>query len=301
MRKLLYDTNGGIGKTPSDNQIYLENDAVTVKGGEALSKEGYRFAGWTVSKNAVGKVYNANDVFYIHSDTVLYAKWEKKETSKPSEAPSEAPSSIPTGTPSSTPTGTPSGIPTGTPSDTPSNAPESIMLRKEVASYTIEYSKSVSYNAASHIENSGKASASKITDITVKVYDSSGNLLTPDKYKVKFKNNKDTVATKGKQPYFTIALKGKTDSDTKAAFKSAKFEFDIEPCDLSTLTLTPTIKTTKNETKIAKLTYMRDTGKKISLKPAKNGKGDYEVVSEDAETFTIKGINNYTGTAVLHK
>lgn len=253
-----------------------------------LTNENWVYAGTYDTELGASEINRPSDIksAYSHDDIMKIDpdRYHLAESSKPKV----------------TPTPTPTGAPQ--PTNAPTYIPTPGIVQQAVAGYKIEYTENVTYNGVAHINKDGKASVSKAADIDLKVIDiASGEQISIDKYTVKFKNNKDTFAAKGKQPYFTIAIKGKTDRDTKAAFKATNFEFNIEPSDLGSLSLVPVIKASKSGTKIAKLSYINATGKKITLKPAKNGKGDYVIVEQDDNTFTIMGCNNYTGTAVLRK
>ena len=70
-----YNANGGTGAQTDSNQ-YLAGAPVTVRGQGTLVKDGYTFAGWTISSAGSGKVYAKNDTVIMGSVNVtLYAKW----------------------------------------------------------------------------------------------------------------------------------------------------------------------------------------------------------------------------------
>lgn len=132
---------------------------------------------------------------------------------------------------------------------------------------SVNWTKSVTYDSRKHVEKKslgekGKdtvASGGKNPDMDIKVtvaYD--GKILTPQKVTFKFGNNKDAyefgkdvkagkIAAKPKKkesPYFTVKVALNKDdkktykTDMKAftkALKEAFFTFEIEKCDLSTL------------------------------------------------------------------
>lgn len=225
-----------------------------------------------------------------------------RPTSKPTTVPTTRPTSVPTTKPTSTPTTKPTSVPTATPTSVPIPEVDTEFYKeKSVGPYTVIYSKSVEYDTCAHIEV-GKYAAGKNDDVEIYVYDRYGALVNPLKYKVIFKNNKDTYAAKRRQPYFTIKMKGGVDDETRNAFNLAKMEFDITPCDINTLNFeVGAMKHRRSGTTISKISYLNDYDKEIRLKQLRNGRGDYIIASETASTITLKGCNNYTGTVVLEK
>lgn len=76
--KVTYDKNGATGgSVPVDSNTYGNDDTVTVLGNTgSLIRTGYTFAGWTMSQDGTGTVYNAGDTFIMGSaDVTLFAKW----------------------------------------------------------------------------------------------------------------------------------------------------------------------------------------------------------------------------------
>ena len=76
--KVTYDGNSAdIGNPPVDNNEYFAGKDVKVKGSNTLEKDGYKFLGWSIDKNASTPEYKQDDTFKITADTTLYAIWEK--------------------------------------------------------------------------------------------------------------------------------------------------------------------------------------------------------------------------------
>lgn len=75
-----YDGNGSTsGKGPVDNNRYKQAATVTVLGNESLSKSGYRFKGWSNTRDGASS-YVEGDSFNISSKNLtLYAVWDKSQ------------------------------------------------------------------------------------------------------------------------------------------------------------------------------------------------------------------------------
>lgn len=88
---VIYDANGATGGiVPIDpNNPYHEGDTVIVLGNAGgLTREGFVFAGWTISADGSGTVYRAGDTFFMPpSDVVLYALWEEEAPPVPPPVP----------------------------------------------------------------------------------------------------------------------------------------------------------------------------------------------------------------------
>ena len=72
-----YDSNGGTGAAPTDNNSYEEGDTVTVLGNTgSLTRPGYIFDGWNTKSDGSGTSYTEGDNFTMETaDALLYAKW----------------------------------------------------------------------------------------------------------------------------------------------------------------------------------------------------------------------------------
>lgn len=90
-----YDANGGTGTVPVDANLYDPNDQVTVLGQGAITRTGYTFMGWTLLADGSGQMYNANDLFVITGNTVLFAKWQLNATPIPTIKPEVKPTPNP--------------------------------------------------------------------------------------------------------------------------------------------------------------------------------------------------------------
>lgn len=74
---VIYDSNGGTGVAPMDNNSYEEGDIVTVLGNtDSLTRPGYIFDGWNTKSDGSGTNYTEGDNFTMETaDALLYAKW----------------------------------------------------------------------------------------------------------------------------------------------------------------------------------------------------------------------------------
>ncbi|WP_083448652.1 InlB B-repeat-containing protein [Lysinibacillus macroides] len=71
-----HPNNAMNGTVPKDDQIYEENDEVTVQGNSGdLTRVGYTFADWNTQVDGKGTSYKANDTFRVTTNTTLYAQW----------------------------------------------------------------------------------------------------------------------------------------------------------------------------------------------------------------------------------
>ncbi len=76
-----YDANWGTGAVPVDSELYEEGDNVTLSSGSDLTRDGYRFKGWTLSSEGSGTVYDAGESYTMGSgDVTFYAKWNEAYT-----------------------------------------------------------------------------------------------------------------------------------------------------------------------------------------------------------------------------
>ena len=71
-----YHANGGTGTLPTDSNLYIYGDDVTVKANIDLVNGGLHFAGWSKNADGSGDNYTANSVFQMGNENVtLFAKW----------------------------------------------------------------------------------------------------------------------------------------------------------------------------------------------------------------------------------
>lgn len=80
---LTYDANGGQNGPPSENIDLFNSDtfySYTISLSNP-SREGYKFLGWSASKNATSASYIGGDIMSLSSSTTLYAVWESKSLS----------------------------------------------------------------------------------------------------------------------------------------------------------------------------------------------------------------------------
>ena len=71
-----HPNNAMNGTVPKDDQIYEENDEVTVQGNSGdLTRVGYTFADWNTQADGKGTLYKANDTFRVTTNITLYAQW----------------------------------------------------------------------------------------------------------------------------------------------------------------------------------------------------------------------------------
>ena len=77
-----YRSNGGNGAVPVDRNTYYicddpgRNSTVSVLG-NTLTRNGFKFLGWSENRNGKGNLYQSGNTFRIKKDTILYAVWEK--------------------------------------------------------------------------------------------------------------------------------------------------------------------------------------------------------------------------------
>lgn len=71
-----FDANGGKGTLPKS--FVAETNVWHAIGNASLSRDGYYFLGWSISKYAKSAEYTSKDCIRVHSDTVLYAVWSLK-------------------------------------------------------------------------------------------------------------------------------------------------------------------------------------------------------------------------------
>ena len=71
---LSYDGNGGTGQMPR-RVFSASEDAVISEC--AFTRPGYEFAGWCLSADGRGKIYQSGDTLTLTGDATLYAQWEQ--------------------------------------------------------------------------------------------------------------------------------------------------------------------------------------------------------------------------------
>lgn len=74
--RIQYDTNGGDGPVPIDDNEYMEGDIAILDDGSDLSLEGYEFAGWSLDRD--GAVITDYEVT-VDGDMIFYAIWQEVE------------------------------------------------------------------------------------------------------------------------------------------------------------------------------------------------------------------------------
>ncbi|PKL15614.1 MAG: hypothetical protein CVV49_20515 [Spirochaetae bacterium HGW-Spirochaetae-5] len=73
---VIYHANGGTGSLPTDSNLYIYGQDVTVKANIDLVNGELHFAGWNKKADGSGDNYAANAVFQMGNENVtLYAKW----------------------------------------------------------------------------------------------------------------------------------------------------------------------------------------------------------------------------------
>ena len=101
--KVGYDANGGTGNVPTDTNIYLEGQTITLHNGAGLSKEDCTFAGWSLTADgatlgATYKILDGNDDGKKTETITFYAVWTAKNkvtlTYKKGSANEAAPDSV---------------------------------------------------------------------------------------------------------------------------------------------------------------------------------------------------------------
>ena len=71
-----YHANSGVGTEPIDSNAYTPGSFVTLLSGSGLTKESFRFAGWTINSGGSGTVFQPDGTYYIGSTNInFYAKW----------------------------------------------------------------------------------------------------------------------------------------------------------------------------------------------------------------------------------
>ncbi len=172
---------------------------------------------------------------------------------------------------------------------------EQVRIGEEL--FTIIYTSSVSYDGRKHVSSDKKETKNKAADIDIFV-SVNGEYLTPDQYKIKFKNNKNAASdNSAKGPKFYVILKGKNFSkETKKIIKAEACDFSITPCDLSTayITYKSTKITRSGAVKISGLKYINPLGKKIALR-GKGKKASYYVTTVSDSSIIIDGTGNFIG------
>ena len=80
---VFFDTDGG---TEIDAQIVYRDEGGHAERPQDPVKDGYKFNGWRVEKNASRRDFDF-DTEFINIDTILYADWEREEESAPTPTP----------------------------------------------------------------------------------------------------------------------------------------------------------------------------------------------------------------------
>ena len=75
--ELNYDANGGSGGPAVQYEVV--NGGITIPSTRP-TRDGYRFIGWAKGSSSTEAQYQPGDLFEFHSDTTLYAVWEKNVT-----------------------------------------------------------------------------------------------------------------------------------------------------------------------------------------------------------------------------
>jgi len=71
-----YHANSGMGTEPVDSNAYAQDSNITLLSGSGLTKESFRFAGWTLNSGGSGTVFQPGGTYYIGSTNInFYAKW----------------------------------------------------------------------------------------------------------------------------------------------------------------------------------------------------------------------------------
>ena len=71
-----YSANGGTGEAPKDLNRYEAGEYASILGQNGLSKDGYRFTGWSTSSKGAGTVYVQGQKMQVNSNVTLYAVWK---------------------------------------------------------------------------------------------------------------------------------------------------------------------------------------------------------------------------------
>ena len=77
---LTYDANGGEGQMP--RRVFSASEEAVISD-NAFTRKGYDFAGWCLSADGRGKIYQSGDTITLTEDATLYAQWEKPYAAPP--------------------------------------------------------------------------------------------------------------------------------------------------------------------------------------------------------------------------
>ncbi|MBQ6661078.1 MAG: InlB B-repeat-containing protein [Lachnospiraceae bacterium] len=77
--KITFDRNGGSGNAPSPIYVLSGNEATIPKA--SVSRTGYYFLGWALTRSATAGEYKSGDKISVTKDTVLYAVWKAQSVS----------------------------------------------------------------------------------------------------------------------------------------------------------------------------------------------------------------------------
>lgn len=160
----------------------------------------------------------------------------------------------------------------------------------------LTYNSAVTYNGQKHVSKDyDKTKKGVSNDLNIKITLDSTLSKIADVSKIKYKNNK-LATVKGKEPYYTIALKAKKGitkeeknlvGSVNKELKAMQFGFDIAKFDITGAKVTVT-KDKKGE-KVKKVT-VNAGGSELKL-----SKKDFEAEIKNGKAV-IKGKNNFTGT-----
>ena len=99
---ITYHSNGNSGGyAPLDENVYSDNDLVSVLGSGIMTKTGYTFSGWNTAADGSGTSFSVGSVFNITANMTLYAQWTlyQPPTTPATTPPTPRPPSYPQSTP----------------------------------------------------------------------------------------------------------------------------------------------------------------------------------------------------------
>ena len=171
---------------------------------------------------------------------------------------------------------------------------------EETITMKVVMTKTVSYNAMSHVLTTAKPSKSKANDLEIKI---EGNLADYATWKVSYKNNRLVPQKETKQPGVVIQLKAKkgaTKAQKKAISKANKYlkknplQFTIAQADIGSFPAKDvTLKLNKKKTKVTGVSIVMN-GYKRKLE-----KKDYDAVVNANGTVTLRGKRNFNGQTTI--
>ncbi len=119
---------------------YLSGDTVTIRGQEALEKDGYTFAGWNTTAAGDGVSFQPGDTLSITDNMELFAVWELipiTPTNTPTAEPTVTVTPSPTAEPTITVTPSPTAEPTITVTPSPTAEPTVTVTPSPTAEPTV--------------------------------------------------------------------------------------------------------------------------------------------------------------------